>query len=162
MRPILFSWDGEVMRPYGRMSKLADEQFVVGETYMLEQVAERSQQDHRHYFAWLNEVWRNLPEHLDGKWSDVERLRKWALCATGHCQVITHTFRTRKEAEKFMAETARQDDEVFLERIRTRVIERRAKSQSYSAMTKTEFRKSKDDVINLLTKMIGVNQQEAA
>jgi hypothetical protein len=60
---ILMTWDGETMTPLNRTwAGRADKQFVVGETYFVEAMHERSMASHRQYFASLNEAWRNLPE----------------------------------------------------------------------------------------------------
>ena len=38
--PLAYQWDGEAMRPLRRFAKEADRQFVIGETYTLEELQE--------------------------------------------------------------------------------------------------------------------------
>jgi hypothetical protein len=159
VRPVLYQWDGEAMRPVGRWQQLAIEQCVPGERYMLEPVGDRSMADHRHYFAWLADAWANLPEQWEGRWPDPDRLRKWALVQAGYCTTTTYRARTRDEAERYIASMLDFDDELEIERIRTRVIVKKAESQSFPAMSQRRFRESKEAVINVVSMLIGVTPQ---
>ena len=58
--PILMTWtDDGVMRPAGPLwAKRADQQYVVGERYMVEIRQDRSAASHRAYFAQVNEIFQ--------------------------------------------------------------------------------------------------------
>lgn len=158
MRPVLCQWDGEVMRPVGRMQALAARQYVPGERYMLEPSNSRSQAEHRQYFAWLNEAWANLPEYHAGRWVDADRLRKWALIRAGHCKTTTYPAKSKAEAWRYIKSRLEEDDEieVAVEPDSHWVTVHEAKSQSFEAMTAVQFRKSKEDVIAIVSMLIGV------
>lgn len=159
MRPILCQWDGEVMRPTGRMQAIADAQFVPGERYRLEVVCNRSGADHRHYFAWLHEAWSNLPEHLEGRWADEDALRRWALIKADFFTVHTYYAETETEADRYSASMLEQDSEVQIERAGFRVIVKRAMTQNFKSMTQRQFHDSKDKVIRVVSMLIGVTPE---
>ena len=50
------------------------------------QLAEhRSKASHDHFFAIINEAWKNLPEDMGDDFPSPEHLRKWALIKSGFC-----------------------------------------------------------------------------
>jgi hypothetical protein len=159
MRPILYQWDGGAMRPVGRMQALADQQFVPGERYVLELSNNRSMAEHRQYFAWLHEAWTNLPEHLEKRWIDPDRLRKWALIRAGHCKTKTYPAKSEAEARRYIKTETEDDDEVEIERFGYEVTIHWAKSQSFEAMTAAEFRASKEAVVAIVSMLIGTTPE---
>jgi hypothetical protein len=54
-----FMWNGEAMVP--KRPKECDKRFVIGQTYWLDEVSERSWISHRHEFAFVKSAWDNLP-----------------------------------------------------------------------------------------------------
>lgn len=158
--PLTYQWDGEAMKPLARFARLADKQFVVGETYPLAVQEERSGVSHRHFFASVHEAWGNLPDHLVTEYSSSERLRKRALIATGWFTERRLAASSVAEARKiaaFMMERA--DDGTVIAVAGNIVIERTARSQSTGAngMRKAEFQKSKTDVLEWIAALIGVD-----
>lgn len=156
MRPILYQWDGEAMRPVGRMQALANEQYVPGERYVLELSNSRSQAEHRQYFAWLDKAWSNLPEYYENRWATPERLRKWALIQAGICHTTVHPKPTIEEAERFVQSMLVHDDELEIVREDCVVTVKRAKTQNFQEMTAAEFRDSKERVGRIVAMLIGV------
>lgn len=171
---ILWRWDGEAMvlaRP--RYSERADEQFVVGQTYILDihtPEDARSRRSHAHYFALVGEYWQNLPERLTGEpWAlTPEFLRHYALIRTGHVNVETFTCGTRAEALRWRgmlpAPVNDKGERVYaIYNVEGSVLTRiTPKSQSYKYMKAKAFQKSKTDVLDFLADLIGARLSEVA
>lgn len=158
--PVIFSWDGEVMKPLGRFSRLADKQYVVGENYRLEVVEDRSGESHRHYFATINEAWANLPESQAGRWATPDMMRKWALCKAGFYEETSFKASSKAEAIRIAQVFGPLYDEIIFEG--ELIHARKAKSQSYKAMTRKEFQDSKTKVLDVLAGIIGVTADQLA
>jgi hypothetical protein len=152
--PQLFTWDGEAMRP--ERPKLADKEFCVGEKYRLGVIEERSWSSHNHFFAALQEAWENLSDEQVERWPTAEHLRKYALIKTGFCEERSVVCSTKAEAERIAAFVKAMNGYcvVLLKEKTVTVYE--AKSQSYRAMTRAEFQKSKDEVLNYIASLIDV------
>src|SRR4051812_32331913 len=102
--PILFQWDGEAMVPASQFwSRRADKQFVVGEHYQMVEHHDRSANSHRHYFAELNDGWRNLPDDMLEEYPTAEHLRKKALIRRGWRDEQTFVCSSKAEAERLAA-----------------------------------------------------------
>jgi hypothetical protein len=163
--PLTYAWDGEAMKPLARFTRLADKQFVVGETYMLGIHEERSAVSHRHYFSCIREAWLNLPDNLALEYTSEDRLRKRALIATGWFTERRLVMPTPAEARKvvsFMMQRA--DDATLFSVAGSIVIERTARSQRTGAggMKKAEFQKSKTDVLEWISALIRVDLKTLA
>lgn len=158
-RPVIFEWTGEAMAPARGFAKLCDEQFVVGERYRMVQEAERSKRSHDHYFACLEEAWRNLPERYDGRWPTAEHLRKWALIQAGYRDERSIVAASKAEALR-VADFVKPMDEYAVVLVSEAVVTvYTAKSQSRKAMGK-EFQKSKSDVLDVLARLVAVERVE--
>ena len=181
IRPVVFNWvdvtltdTGEIrkaMVPQLRYDKIARGQYVGGEDYPLIILEARSRASHNGYFAQVGEAFNNLPESLDaiaeklnlktippGGFIDAEHLRKWALCETNWCKVGDFKFETRTEAMR-LAKFYRDGDEYNQISVKgTHVIIKTALSQSAAAMTKEPFERSKNDVLDLLSAMTGIER----
>jgi hypothetical protein len=144
---IWFRWTGDAMEPLPRCMKLCDDHFIIGETYSLAPVAERSRASHNHFFAMLTEAWQTLPERLSGDFPTPEHLRKRALIMTGHYDAHSTVCASAAEAAR-LAAFARPIDEFSVITVDGLIVTHaRAKSQSVRAMGKADFQKSKDDVL---------------
>ena len=161
-RVIIWQWtDDGVMKPQSRFDKLCDEIFVVGELYRMATVGERSLRSHNHYFACLGDAWDNLPEPLKPRFPSVDHLRKFALIHTGYCDE-RHMVCADADNALRLAAFLRPLDEFAVVDVRGDVITvYTAKSQSYQAMKEPkEFQKSKQDVLEFISAMIGVTVEE--
>lgn len=158
-RPIRFLWtDGLVMAPVKGYLARAEAQFEVGKVYQLEVREERSAAEHNHYFAALSDCHANLSEEATEKLKTPDHLRKWALIETGWYDEVQTDCGTQEVALRMAAFTRRMDDYCEI-RVRGSVlVVRHAKTQSVKAMDKDAFRKSKTEVLDLLSDMIGVNR----
>lgn len=154
--PLLFTWDGEAMWPRAAFRKEADRQFVVGETYRLGEIADRSDASHAHQFAFINEAWKNLPERLAADFPTANHLRKRALIETGFFHETILDVGTPEAAVK-VATTLRAKDEFAWIVVRGGVVVmREAKTQKRTAMDKAEFQASKDAILEWVSQLIGV------
>lgn len=124
---------------------------------------QRSQQAHAHQFAAINDCFENLPaRHAQAPYaSSAEAFRKHGLIATGHCDVDTVDAGTHAAAlamAPLVARLARAAHGYALVVVRdTLVICSVPHSQSYKAMGKDAFQKSKQDVLDWAYQLLGVS-----
>ncbi len=156
--PIAFRWTGNAMVPLS--VTLAGREYKPGEVYRLVPHEGRSHRSHAHYFAALNEAWRNLPEPLAVQFPSVEHLRKYALIRCGYRDERSIVTGSELEARRF-AEFMRPVDAFSVVWIDGRSVHVfTARSQSASAMGKDEFQRSKDAVLQTVSGMINVTVDE--
>ena len=155
--PILMLWDGECLRPASpHWQRRADEQFVIGQRYVMVEHQERSGVSHRHYFAAVHEAWQHLPDHLALQFPTSEHLRKHALIATGYRDERRITCRDVAEARKIAAFIKPMDEYALVDPRGDVIVVATAKSQSAKAMPKGLFQKSKQDVLDYVSSLVGV------
>lgn len=156
--PMLFQWDGDVMRP--RSPREADRRYVVGEIYRMEVREERSMSSHGHQFAWLTEAWKQLPEKMADLYPSPEHLRKRALIEAGYYREEIIDAGSNAGALR-VAAYVRGREEFALVIVRGAVVViRQAKSQSYRSMDRKEFAASKQAVMEIVAGLIGVPVDE--
>lgn len=167
--PMLFRWDGVSMLLHRRHHAEAAKHYVIGQSYRLVEMEERSEVSHNHEFGWLKEAWLSLPESIANDYPSPEHLRKRALIATGWCTVTDYPCGSRAEAMRWAAFLRKEVDEyaiVQIERTVVRVF--KAKSQSRRAMDRADFQASKTSIIEWVAKLLDVapaalaKQREAA
>jgi hypothetical protein len=152
-RTVFCEWDGEVFRPRPSFMPYCNREFVVGETYPMAPVEERSRSSHDHYFAALTEAWRNLSEENAKHFPTAEHLRKWALVQCGYCTETNYVMLNQQEARK-LAMGIRVRDEYAVIRVHGNVVQVwDAESQSMAAMKKDRFQLSKWEVLDLVASM---------
>lgn len=156
-RPMIFTWDGEVMRP--QHPRIADQEYVVGEVYRLAPYEERSGASHNHYFAALTEAWQNLPEDLMEQYPTAEVLRKKMLIKAGYRDERSIVCASKAEANR-IAVFIIPIDPYAVVIVRGNVVQYlTAKSQSMRAMGKADFEASKQAVLDAVAELIGVGRQ---
>ena len=154
--PMPFRWTGDAFEPLPRFQKLADERFVIGEVYHLEEHQERSAKSHRHYFAMIKEAWENLPE-TEVRWPTPEHLRKWALIKAGYYDEKTVVCATKAEALRWTPVLVQASGEYAVVVPRGPVVTiYTAKSQSVKVMGSKAFQESKDKVLQIVSDLIAV------
>jgi hypothetical protein len=158
--PQYFTWDAErsVMAP--RRKSLADRTYVDGEEYRLGVIEERSAASHSHYFAALHDAWMNLPEAQAERFQTVEHLRKYALIKSGFRDERSIVCASKVEAQRIAAFVTPMDGYALVTVKDAVVVVYTAKSQSYRAMGKEDFQKSKTAVLDLVADMIGVTAKQ--
>lgn len=154
--PIFFHWDGEAMVPLARFAKLADQEFVVGLDYPLVVQESRSRASHNHFFAAVEEAWRNLPEHIAEQYPNSDKLRKHALIRAGYRDERSIACASKAEAQRVAAFVKPMDDYAIVLVTEAVVTVYTAKSQSLRAMGRKVFQESKDAVLAVLADMVGV------
>lgn len=155
-------WDGEAMVPLRGFARRADAQFVIGQTYRMEAIEERSAVSHRHYFAAINEAWANLPEHMAERFPSPEALRKFALIKAGYADSRQIVAASRAEAQRLAAFIRPMDEYSVVTVDQAVVTVFTARSQSVRAMGKAEFQNSKQKVLGGIADMIGVAPEALA
>lgn len=154
--PLIYVWSGTAMEPLPRFAKICDREFVIGQTYSLDVVEERSAKSHNHEFAWLHEAWMNLPEGLAELYATSEHLRKRALIDSGFYDETLIDAGSGAAALR-VASLLRGDDEFCLVIVRGPIVcRRKAKSQSRRAMGNADFQPSKRAIMEVVASMIGV------
>jgi len=150
-------WDGDALVPLPNFAKRADSVFVVGEVYRLAPVEDRSPASHRHFFATVNNAWKNLPEDMAERFPTSEHLRKWCLVKAGYRDERTFVASSKAEAVRLAAFVRPIDDYAIVTVNGNTVTQYTAKSQAGRAMNKADFQKSKDAVLDILAEMIGTD-----
>lgn len=155
MIEIIFEWDGEVMRPIARHRRLASQQYILGQRYIMTAIERRSWASHNHYFAALHDAWLNLPEDQAERFPTPEHLRKYALIKCGYADERSIVCSSSAEALR-VAAFVRPMNDYALVTIAGRVVRLfTAKSQSMRAMGRKEFQASKKAVLDYVASLIG-------
>jgi hypothetical protein len=163
------------MVPLERYDNLSARQYHEGEEYPLVPLEPRSRASHNAYFAELNEAFDNLPEGKrlvaiaeelgittipPGGFMNSEHFRAWALCQTGWCETMEFDFDEKADARMVASKFRKKDAYAQILVRGSHVTIKEAVSQSAAAMSKEPFEKSKHDVLDLLTSMVGVSRGE--
>lgn len=140
---------------------LADKEFVIGQTYVFEEVGQRSLVSHNHYMATVDDSWASLPEGMEVDFPSPDHLRKKMLIEAGFCDQADFVFSTNKDAILAAGALAAADDYCVVT-VEGRAVRRwTAKSQSYKAMGKETFQRSKEAVLNLIAAILERKDQAA-
>lgn len=158
MTPLAFYWSGRSMVPLN--PRTADRQYTTGEVYSLGRQEQRSQKSHDHFFAAVEEAWRNLPDAIAGNFATADHLRRAALIHTGFRDERTFVASSRAEAIRLAAFLKPMDDYAIVSVSGSTVVVLTAKSQSMKAMGREQFQKSKDAVLDFLANLIGTTPRE--
>lgn len=148
---------GGVFYPVASHRRYVADTYGEGEIVTFTRVEERSHASHGHYFALINQAWANLPEDLAERFPSQDHLRKWCLIKAGWRDERATSCATVEEAERLVAFVRPIDDYAIVIRHETAVIVWTAKSQSMADMGKADFQKSKDDVLRVLSELIGTD-----
>lgn len=154
--PLSYIWDGEAFRVEKRFHRLADNQFVIGESYLMSQYEDRSAKSHSHQFAWLAEAWKNLPDDMIERWPTPEHLRKYALIGCGFATNRQFVASSKAEALRIAAFLRPKDEYAVVIVHECVVNEWTAVSQSRKAMGAVWFQRSKQAVLEFVAGLIGV------
>ena len=157
--PLPFRWNGEAMAPLPRFAKDCDKRFVVGEIYRLVEQEDRSIRSHQHYFASVNEAWKNMPDDMIEQFPTPDHLRKYALIKAGYADSRQFVAASKAEARRLAAFIRPCDEYALVAPQETVVTVWTARSQSMRAMGKRDFQASKDAVLNIVAGMIQVTPE---
>lgn len=159
--PLLFAWEGDVMRPLPRFAKEADKRFVIGERYRMDVIEERSANSHNHFFASLNDAWHNLPEDEAERFPTPDHLRKWCLIRAGYADHRSIVCASKAEAQRVAAFIKPMDEFAVVTVSGPVVNVFTAQSQSMKAMGKAAFQDSKTKALEIAWAMAGVDLEQA-
>lgn len=128
-----------------------------GEVHGWQMAEHRSAKSHDHFFACVNEVWKNLPEGLADDFPSSEHLRKWALIKAGFCSE-THIVCANNSEALTLATKAKQMDKFSLVAITGKTVTIwTADSQRKDAMGRAEFQAAKERALHVLSNLIGID-----
>ena len=156
-----FTWNGSAMTPVKPLA--AVKAYTPGQRYWLEEVSERSWISHRHEFAFVHAAWENLDDALTEKFPSPGHLRKAALIATGWYREMIIEAGNAAAALRVAAYAKGRDEFAHVVTRGPTVIVRWARSQRMHGrdrMDKTEFQKSKDDILGWISNLIGVDPEQ--
>ena len=117
----------------------------------------RSKVSHDHFFASVEEAFKNLPEDLKDDFASAEHLRKWALIKAGFRDERSIAASSKADALRIAAFIKPMDEFAVVVVREAMVTQYVAKSQSLRAMGKAEFQRSKDAVFDVLAQLIGTD-----
>jgi hypothetical protein len=160
--PLRFRWNGEAMEVLKHYQRIADKQFVIGEVYELAESYPRSANSHKAFFAAINEAWQNMPEDIAERWSTPDELRKWCLTFTEFRDVREYRASSYAEALRVAKYLREGQDYSRIEIDEAGKVVRQyiPRSQAYSNLNGREFQRSKEQVLDILAKKIGVTVEE--
>jgi hypothetical protein len=139
---------------------LFDRLFAEGQEYTIEIHEPRSNKSHAHFFAVVREAWKNLPEDAGRQHPDPEHLRKWALIKTGWSIKRNVVCETVDMAHQVAAVAGQLDESAVIVvqgTVVTIATARTQKTTGPGAMQREEFQKSKQDVLDYVASLIGVD-----
>lgn len=138
----------------------AAKDFKEGGRYRISEVHERSIASHSHYFAMISNAWENLPDHLSDIFRSPEALRKYALVKSGWCDSESVVCANGAEAARIALFIQKAEEFALVLSDGNVVTRYTAKSQSYRAMGREDFQKSKDDVLRVIADLLEVKKKE--
>ena len=157
--PLYYAWDGDSFRPLLRFADRARKQYTIGEKYRLVEEHERSTQSHNHYFATIEEAFRNLPEDIAASYPTSTHLRRWALCKAGYADERSIVASSNEEARK-IAGFVRPSDPYAVITVSGNVVKVfTAQSQSKKAMGAKTFQDSKTKTLDIIAGLVGVDAE---
>ena len=155
MSQLPYTWTGEVFKPL--LPTETRQTFEPGKRYLL---CDRSEQDHKHHFAWLNAAWKNLPEDFKDQFPTPNHLRKAALIQAGFYNEEIIDVGTTAGALRVASWARGKDDFSHIVARGGVVVVRTAKSQKRAVQDAKEWRRAKEAVREIVAHMIGVTPDE--
>ena len=165
LRPLPYVWNGQAMVPEQKFTALARRQFTKDARYVLEPHHPVSHKERGHYFASIREAWGNLSPEAVARYPDPEHLRKWALIKSGW-RKENYTVCDSEERADVLAAFLRKLDSLAVVVVEGKVVRTYlARSQKVGRpedgyMTDEEWKRSKQDVLDILSNQIGVTRKQ--
>jgi len=138
----------------------------VGAVHGWQMAEHRSKSSHDHFFACVNEAWKNLPEDMADDFPSPEHLRKWSLIKAGFCSETRIVCANNSEAMT-LATKAKSLDKYSVVAIDGKTVTIwTADSQRRDAMGRQAFQEAKERALHIISNLLGVDltilRQEAA
>lgn len=154
--PVMFRWNGDAMEPASqRWVDTCNERYVVGQVYSMEEVHQRSDATHAHYFAVLHQAWLSLPDDMAAQFPTDDHLRAHCLIKAGFCEKRSVNASSITEARKLAVWARPLNPLAIITTEGTMVTIWTAMSQNYRSMDKATFQRSKQAVLEILDDMLG-------
>lgn len=154
--PVPFIWTNGAMVPLERFRERCG-QYVEGEMYSLIPYDQRSRISHDHYFCVVRAAFQNWPESYPIVLPDESALRYHALIQTGHFDQIVGSYESPEAAETSARDLVRRVEYAEYSIFENVAVLRFPKTQKKKAMGSKVFQQSKQDVIDWLSAIIGVD-----
>lgn len=137
----------------------------VGAVHGWQMAEHRSKSSHDHFFACVNEAWKNLSEDMADDFPSPEHLRKWALIKAGFCSETRIACANNSEAMT-LATKAKSLDKYSVVAIDGKAVTIwTADSQRRDAMGRQAFQEAKERALHIISNLLGTDVtilQEAA
>ena len=163
MTAVLLRWEGDEFKPVNHaVQRTCDKQYVVGQIYRMDEVSERSEESHRQEFAYIDEAFLTMPEHLSDQFSSATALRKKALIDCGFYHETIIDAGTPQAALEVSAFIRKRDEFAYVVVRDHIVVMREAKSQKKRGpdrMNKAEFQKSKQAILEYIAALLDVTPE---
>lgn len=128
-----------------------------GEVHGWQMAEHRSKSSHDHFFAVINEAWKNLPEDMADDFPSPEHLRKWALIKAGFCSETRIVCANNSEAMT-LATKAKAMDKYSVVAIDGKAVTIwTADSQRRDAMGRQQFQEAKERALHIISNLLGID-----
>ena len=129
----------------------------VGEVHGWQMAEHRSKASHDHFFACVNEAWKNLSEDMADDFPSPEHLRKWSLIKAGFCSETRIACANNSEAMT-LATKAKAMDKYSIVAIDGKAVTIwTADSQRRDAMGRQAFQEAKERALHIISNLLGVD-----
>lgn len=154
-------WAGDGFVPVNEyVGKKADQQFTVGEVFLITAEHEQSALSRAHQFAWLHSAWLSLPDEISARFLDEDMLRAHALIAGGFADCTTIDCATNAEARRWMKIQTAENPYCIVKVEGTSLMRFTAQSQSARSMGAKRFQASKQSVMDYVSKLLDVSKAQ--
>lgn len=156
--PVICTWEDDAYRPLpGRALDIARAQHGTGERVTLIEYDSRSRLSHDHYMVTVRAAWQNWPEDYAVAIANEDQLRKHALIRTGYYDESAGAYASPEDAAAYITMMTRAVDYAEFSTFGEVVVVRIAKTQRKKLMGAAVFQRSKQDVLDFLSAVIGID-----
>ena len=129
----------------------------VGAVHGWQMAEHRSKSSHDHFFACVNEAWKNLSEDMADDFPSPESLRKWSLIKAGFCSETRIVCANNSEAMT-LATKAKSLDKYSIVAIDGKTVTIwTADSQRRDAMGRQAFQEAKERALHIISNLLGTD-----
>lgn len=130
---------------------------AVGDVHGWQMAEHRSKSSHDHFFAVINEAWKNIPEDMADDFPSPEHLRKWALIKAGFCSETRVVCANNGEAMTLATKAKAMDKYSVVSIDGKAVTIWTADSQRRDAMGRQAFQEAKERALHIISSLLGID-----
>lgn len=130
---------------------------AIGEVHGWQMAEHRSKSSHDHFFAVINEAWKNIPEDMADDFPSPEHLRKWALIKAGFCSETRVVCANNGEAMTLATKAKAMDKYSVVSIDGKAVTIWTADSQRRDAMGRQAFQEAKERALHIISNLLGID-----